>query len=93
MIDRARRSGAARELIIVGDGPLGVGSSAASTSSGCQDSVRIVGAVPRAEVITHLQQADVFALPVRTRLAGLNPEGLCLGRARGRGLRIAGDRR
>ena len=42
------------------------------------DSVRIVGAVPRAEVITHLQLADVFALPVRTRLAGLNPEGLCL---------------
>jgi len=25
-----------------------------------------------------LQQADLFALPVRTRLAGLNPEGLGL---------------
>jgi phosphatidylinositol alpha-1,6-mannosyltransferase len=29
-------------------------------------------------VIEHLQQASVFALPVRTRLAGLNPEGLGL---------------
>jgi phosphatidyl-myo-inositol dimannoside synthase len=27
-------------------------------------------------VITALQQADVFALPVRTQLWGLNPEGL-----------------
>jgi len=29
-------------------------------------------------VRTYLQRADVFALPMRTRLAGLNPEGLCL---------------
>ena len=28
--------------------------------------------------VAELQRADVFALPVRTRLAGLNPEGLGL---------------
>ena len=29
-------------------------------------------------MIAELQRADVFALPMRTRLAGLNPEGLGL---------------
>jgi phosphatidylinositol alpha-1,6-mannosyltransferase len=37
-----------------------------------------MGALPRAAVIGQLQRADVFALPVRTLLAGLNPEGLGL---------------
>ena len=37
-----------------------------------------MGALPRAAVIAQLQRAGVFALPVRTRLAGLNPEGLGL---------------
>jgi len=78
VIDRARRSGAARELIIVGDGPLRGVLERSVYKLRLSGSVRIVGAAPRAEVITHLQQADVFALPVRTRLAGLNPEGLCL---------------
>jgi phosphatidyl-myo-inositol dimannoside synthase len=40
--------------------------------------VRLMGALPRAAVIGHLQRANVFALPVRTLLAGLNPEGLGL---------------
>ena len=78
VIDRARRSGAARELIIVGDGPLRSALERSVYRFRLSDSVRIVGAAPHAEVITHLQLADVFALPVRTRLAGLNPEGLCL---------------
>jgi phosphatidyl-myo-inositol dimannoside synthase len=34
--------------------------------------------LPRAGVIVQLQQASVFALPVRTRWAGLNAEGLGL---------------
>jgi phosphatidylinositol alpha-1,6-mannosyltransferase len=78
VIDRAMRSGATRELIIVGDGPLRSRLERSVHKLRLSGSVRIVGAVPRAEVITHLQQAAVFALPVRTRLAGLNPEGLCL---------------
>ncbi len=43
-----------------------------------RDTVTLTGAIPRAAVISELQQATVFALPVRTRLAGLNPEGLGL---------------
>jgi len=78
VIDRAGRSEAAHELIIVGDGPLRSRLERSVHKLRLSDSVRIVGAVPRSEVITHLQRADVFALPVRTRLAGLNPEGLCL---------------
>ncbi len=41
-------------------------------------SVDFTGALPRPAVITRLQQASVFALPMRTRLRGLNPEGLGL---------------
>ena len=40
--------------------------------------MRLTGAVPRTSVVAELQRADVFALPMRTRLAGLNPEGLGL---------------
>jgi phosphatidylinositol alpha-1,6-mannosyltransferase len=78
VIDLPSRNGAARELIIVGDGPLRGRLERNIRRLRLSGSVRIVGAVPRAEVITHLRRADVFALPVRTRLAGLNPEGLCL---------------
>ena len=46
--------------------------------SGLAGTVRLTGAVPRADVIAHLQRSDVFVLPMRTRLAGLNPEGLGL---------------
>jgi phosphatidylinositol alpha-1,6-mannosyltransferase len=35
-------------------------------------------------VVAELQRADVFALPMRTRLAGLNPEGLGWRRSRPR---------
>ena len=78
VMDRASRSGAAREMIIVGGGPLRRRLERSVHKLRLSGSVRIVGAVPRAEVITYLQRADVFALPMRTRLAGLNPEGLCL---------------
>ena len=78
VLDRARPGEAPRELIIVGEGPQRPRLERTIRKLDLADSVRLVGAVPRAQVFTHLQQADVFALPVRTRLAGLNPEGLCL---------------
>ena len=40
--------------------------------------MRLTGALPRSAVVAELQRAHAFALPVRTRLAGLNPEGLGL---------------
>jgi phosphatidyl-myo-inositol dimannoside synthase len=68
----------APELILVGDGPDRPRLESMITRLGLAGTVRMAGAMPRAGVITALQQADLFALPVRTRLVGLNPEGLGL---------------
>jgi phosphatidylinositol alpha-1,6-mannosyltransferase len=65
------------ELVLVGDGP---------ERSSLQRQVRrsrlrgvtFTGALGPAGVLGQLRRADVFALPVRTRLAGLDPEGLGL---------------
>jgi phosphatidylinositol alpha-1,6-mannosyltransferase len=67
-----------RELIVIGDGPLRARAERTIHALGLSGSIRLLGALPRAKVITYLQQSDVFALPVRTRLGGLNPEGLGL---------------
>ena len=71
------RSGAG-ELILIGDGPDRPRLKSMISDLGLAGTVRMPGAIPRAEVITALQQADLFVLPVRTRLGGLNPEGLGL---------------
>jgi phosphatidylinositol alpha-1,6-mannosyltransferase len=78
VIDRAAASGARRELVLVGDGPQRPRLERSIHELELSDHVRLLGALPRAAVIGQLQQADVFALPVRTLLAGLNPEGLGL---------------
>ena len=88
VIDRAARSGVARELVIVGDGPLRTRLERTIHDLELSDCARITGFLPRTDVIHQLQQASVFALPVRTQLAGLNPEGLGLA-SRGGCLRIA----
>jgi phosphatidylinositol alpha-1,6-mannosyltransferase len=77
VIDRSPSS-ARRELIVVGDGPLRPRLQRTIEELELSEWVRLTGALPRSEVIGYLQQADVFALPVHTRLAGLNPEGLGL---------------
>jgi phosphatidyl-myo-inositol dimannoside synthase len=77
-VDRAARSQVARELIIVGDGPQRPRLERIVHELELSDHVRLMGALPREAVIGQLQRADVFALPVRTQLAGLNPEGLGL---------------
>ncbi|HLM20232.1 MAG TPA: glycosyltransferase family 4 protein [Propionibacteriaceae bacterium] len=78
VIDSSTRSGDGRELIIVGDGPLRARLERTIAELKLSDCARIIGALPRAGVVTQLQQASVFALPVRTQWAGLNPEGLGL---------------
>jgi phosphatidyl-myo-inositol dimannoside synthase len=78
VIDRAVRSDVARELIIVGDGPQRGLLERIVHELELSNSARLMGALPRNGVIAQLQQACVFALPVRTRWAGLNPEGLGL---------------
>jgi phosphatidyl-myo-inositol dimannoside synthase len=78
VMDRATPGGPARELVVVGDGPLRPRLERTIRELQLTGCVRMLGALPRAGVIRSLQQSDVFALPVRTRLAGLNPEGLGL---------------
>jgi phosphatidylinositol alpha-1,6-mannosyltransferase len=78
VIDRAARSHLAPELTIVGDGPQRGLLERTVQELELSKSTRIIGALPRTDVIAQLQQAGVFALPVRTRWAGLNPEGLGL---------------
>ena len=76
VIDRAARSHLA--LTIVGDGPQRGLLERTVQELELSKNTRIIGALPRTGVIAQLQQACVFALPVRTRWAGLNPEGLGL---------------
>ena len=77
MLDQCRRDGT-RELVIVGDGPLRPRLERMIAKLQISASVRLLGALASAGVISQLQRSSVFALPVRTRLAGLNPEGLGL---------------
>jgi phosphatidylinositol alpha-1,6-mannosyltransferase len=78
VMDRPTPGGPARELVVVGDGPLRPRLERTIRELQLTGCVRMLGALTRAGVIRSLQQSDVFALPVRTRLAGLNPEGLGL---------------
>ena len=66
------------ELVVVGDGPQRVELCRLVSQLGLEATVRMTGALPRSGVLAELQAARVFALPVRTRWAGLNPEGLGL---------------
>ena len=77
MLDQCRRDGT-RELVVVGDGSLRPRLERMIGKLQISESVRLLGALPSAGVISQLQRSSVFALPVRTRLAGLNPEGLGL---------------
>jgi len=66
------------ELVLVGDGPQRRQLTRLAQRLGLTPSVRFIGAVARPQVVNELQAADVFVLLMRTRLAGLNPEGLGL---------------
>lgn len=71
---RARVPGAA--LLIVGGGPYGDALRALARDCGVQDDVVFTGSVPADELGAHHAIADVFAMPCRTRGAGLDVEGL-----------------
>lgn len=70
--------GRGAELIIVGDGPQRRRWQALAAELQLTDTVRWTGPLTRSQVADVLRGADLFALPVRTRLAGLEPEGLGL---------------
>ena len=65
-------------LVLVGDGPQRDRLDAQVRAAGLAPHIRFTGALPRPAVVAELQQAQVFALPVRRRLAGLYAEGLGL---------------
>jgi phosphatidylinositol alpha-1,6-mannosyltransferase len=78
LLDRWPAERTRPELVLVGDGPERGRLLNLMSAGGLTGAVRLTGALPRAGVVAELQRADVFVLPMRTRLAGLNPEALGL---------------
>lgn len=71
---RQRVPGAA--LVIVGGGPYGSSLRRLAHSFGVDEHVVFTDGVPGEELPAHHAMADVFAMPCRTRGAGLDVEGL-----------------
>ncbi|MGV0626628.1 glycosyltransferase family 4 protein [Mycolicibacter minnesotensis] len=71
---RRRVAGAA--LVIVGGGPHAETLRGLATECGVADAVTFTGGVPAAELPAYYLVGDVFAMPCRTRGAGLDVEGL-----------------
>lgn len=71
---RQRVDGAA--LVIVGGGPYLEKLRTLARRYGVADDVTFTGGVPAAELPAHHGMADVFAMPCRTRGAGMDVEGL-----------------
>lgn len=63
-------------LVIVGSGPYEESLHRMADESGARAGIVFTGAVPTAELPSHYAMADVFAMPCRTRGAGLDVEGL-----------------
>jgi phosphatidylinositol alpha-1,6-mannosyltransferase len=75
--ENRRRPRHGHELVLVGDGPERAALER-QVRRARLTGVRFTGALDRAAVAAELQHAHVFAFPVRTRLGGLDPEGLGL---------------
>jgi len=63
-------------LLIVGGGPDSPRLHRLAGDLGVADAVRFTGSVPWAELPAHYAAGDVFAMPCRTRLGGMDVEGL-----------------
>jgi phosphatidyl-myo-inositol dimannoside synthase len=63
-------------LVLVGDGPYAPALRSLARRLGVADSVLFTGPVPWPELPGYYGAADVFAMPCRTRRAGLDVEGL-----------------
>ncbi|HZI97212.1 MAG TPA: glycosyltransferase family 4 protein [Actinomycetales bacterium] len=71
---RSRVPGAA--LLLVGDGPHRASVERLAASSGVSSDVVFAGRVPWSETPAYYDAGDVFCMPTRTRLYGLEPEAL-----------------
>lgn len=65
-------------LVLVGTGPLEGDLRAAVAEAGLEAAVTLTGEVPWAELPAWYRTGDAFAMPCRTRLAGMDVEGLGL---------------
>ncbi|MCF6389143.1 glycosyltransferase family 4 protein [Mycobacterium sp. MBM] len=74
--DRIRRRVPGAALVIVGGGPYRDNLCALAERTGVAEDVLFTGGVPAEELPAHHAMADVFAMPCRTRGAGLDVEGL-----------------
>jgi phosphatidyl-myo-inositol dimannoside synthase len=63
-------------LLLVGDGPYAPGLRRLARRLDVSDSILFTGPVPWPELPGYYDAADVFAMPCRTRRAGLDVEGL-----------------
>ncbi|TJZ77765.1 glycosyltransferase family 4 protein [Rhodococcus oryzae] len=75
-LPRIRESIDGAVLVIVGGGPYQGRLHALAKETGMEEHVVFTGTVPSAELAAHHTIADVFAMPCRTRGAGLDVEGL-----------------
>ncbi|RBY79283.1 alpha-(1-2)-phosphatidylinositol mannosyltransferase [Blastococcus sp. TF02-09] len=66
----------AARLLLVGGGPDEAALRRAVAARGLESSVVLTGGVPSEELPAHYAAGDVFAMPCRTRRAGLDVEGL-----------------
>ncbi|MGU3502838.1 glycosyltransferase family 4 protein [Mycobacterium sp. C31M] len=73
---RIRRRVPGAALVIVGGGPYRDELEKLAARTGVAEDVLFTGGVPAAELAAHHAMADVFAMPCRTRGAGLDVEGL-----------------
>ncbi|OBF06760.1 alpha-(1-2)-phosphatidylinositol mannosyltransferase [Mycobacterium sp. ACS4054] len=71
-----RQQVAGAALVIVGGGPYLDSLRKLARDCGVADQVTFTGGVPAAELPAHHALADVFAMPCRTRGAGMDVEGL-----------------
>lgn len=65
-------------LVLVGTGPLEADLRKAVALAGLEGSVTLAGEVPWTDLPAWYRTGDVFAMPCRTRLAGMDVEGLGL---------------
>jgi phosphatidyl-myo-inositol dimannoside synthase len=89
-----RRQVPGAALLLVGDGPRRAAVQRMVARAGLQDDVMLAGRAPVAELPAYFAAGDVFAMPARTRMAGLEAEGLgiCYLEAASAGLPVvAGD--
>ncbi|SEL75056.1 glycosyltransferase family 4 protein [Rhodococcus maanshanensis] len=75
-LPRIRESIDGAVLVIVGGGPYQGRLHTLARDTGMEEHVVFTGTVPSAELAAHHTIADVFAMPCRTRGAGLDVEGL-----------------